>query len=94
LIERHNLLLAVRDHGVVVFGRAELEVLGRILDLAAELLRELELRFDVGALAQRGLCFGLVVPEARGERLLGQLGEQSLKLGDVKDAPLAPHSAA
>ena len=59
----------------------------------AELLGELELRLDLRALAQDGLGLVVVVPEARGERRLGQIFEHAFELRDVKDAPLAPQSA-
>jgi predicted transcriptional regulator len=93
LVDRAHLLGAVGERSLVVLGRGELEVLERVVDLAPELLREIELRLGVRALAQRGLSLVLVVPESRRERRLRQLVQQSLEFGDVKDAPLAPHSA-
>ncbi len=66
---------------------------GEILDLAAEPLRHLELRLDLGALAEDGLGFFRIVPEPRRQRRLGQVLEHPFELGDVKDAPLAPQSA-
>jgi hypothetical protein len=88
------LLRCVGDHRLVALGDAEFEVLLDIGELLAELLRELELRLGLGALA-KGLLGGfVVVPEAGNERGLVQIFKQARETRDVKDAPLAPRDAS
>jgi hypothetical protein len=84
----------VADGGGVVLGDPELEVVSRLAEILVELFQRVELAFDVGALPEESLGLRLVVPEVGRSRLLVQLGELALELGDVKDAPLAPLGAA
>jgi hypothetical protein len=93
LIDARDLRLGVGDDRLVIFGGAELEVLGRVLDLPTELVRHLQLGFDGRALAQDALGLVVVVPEPWGQGHLGEIFELSLEPRDVKDAPLAPQSA-
>jgi len=76
------------------FGDAELEVGIGVGKLLVELADHLELALGVGALPEKGLGLGLVVPEARSAGLFVQLSEFSFELGDVKDAPLAQLGAS
>jgi hypothetical protein len=48
------------------------------------------LLLETGALPVDDLRLLLIVPEARGERLLLELAYRGLELRKVKDAPLAP----
>jgi hypothetical protein len=88
-----DLRFGVADGRVVVLGGAELEVFGRLAEIALEPLRQVELALDLGALSKQRLSLGLVVPEGGRTRLLVQLGESSFQFRDVKDAPLAPTDA-
>lgn len=85
--------LGVFDRRFVVLGDAELEVFGRFDDVFLELLNRLELAFNVGALAEERLRFGLVVPEVGRAGLFVQFREASFELRDVKVPPLAHHGA-
>jgi hypothetical protein len=93
LVERVDLLSAVGHRRVVALGGAELEVLREIVDLLAELLREIERRLDLGALAEDLLSALLIVPEPLRKGDLVQVFELSSQVRDVKNAPLAPQSA-
>ena len=75
---------------LVVLGGAELEVLARVVESRVELLDELELLLDRGALAEHAPAPSRGRSRTRGERLLVQLVELRVQLRDVKDAPLAP----
>jgi hypothetical protein len=57
------LLFSVADGALVVFGDAELEVLGSFTEIFVQFLDQLQLALDVGALAQKGLRLALIVPE-------------------------------
>jgi hypothetical protein len=92
--EAVDLGFGVTDRRRVVLGNAQLEIVVRLGEIFVELLQRVELTLDVGALAQEGLSFGLVVPEVGSSGLFVQLGELAFELGDVKDAPLAPAGAA
>jgi DNA-binding transcriptional LysR family regulator len=92
-VHRTNLRLGVRDRGLVVLRRAEIEVVRRVVQILAELLDRLEQLLDLGALAQKRLRLLGSVPEVGGPCLLVQLREPFLESGDVKDAPLAQGSA-
>jgi hypothetical protein len=77
------------DHAVVLLGGAELEELLRVVDVARQLLDELDGLLDRRALAVDGLGLLRVVPEAGSERGLVQAIDLVAELRDVKDAPLA-----
>jgi hypothetical protein len=89
LLEAGQLLLDLADHGLVLLGRAELEQLLRVADVARELLDRVDLLLDVGALAGDRLRLLCVVPKIGSERRLVQTVDLVLELRDVKDAPLA-----
>jgi hypothetical protein len=84
----------VGDGPLVVLGDAQVEVVGRLLEILLELLDVLQLGLDLRARAQRALGLDLVVPEVRGAGLLVQLRQPALEFRDVKDAPLAPADAS
>jgi hypothetical protein len=77
------------DDGVVLLGDAEVEELLRVLDVARELLGQLDLLLDRGSLARDGLRLLGIVPEPRREGGLVETFNLPLQLRDVKDAPLA-----
>jgi hypothetical protein len=89
-LEGGQLPFDLRDHRLVVLGRAELEQHAGVLDVARQLLDAAYLLFETGALSIDDLRFLLIVPETRSERLLLELGYCRLELRKVKDAPLAP----
>jgi hypothetical protein len=77
------------DHAVVLLRDTELEQLLRVVDVARELLRRLDLLFDVRPLPRDLLRLLRVVPETRRQRLFVEALDFLLQLRDVKDAPLA-----
>jgi len=89
-LEGRQLPFDLCDHRLVVLGRAEFEQHARVLHVARQLLDAADLLLETGALSVDDLRLLLIVPEARGERLLLELAYRGLELRKVKDAPLAP----
>jgi hypothetical protein len=89
-LERGGLRRRLGDGRLVVLRRPEIEQDRGVLDVACQLLEAADLLLEPRALARDGLGLLLVVPEARGERLLLEPLYLCLELRQVKDAPLAP----
>jgi hypothetical protein len=92
--ERVDLRFGIGDRAVVLLLGGELEVVARVRELLLDALDQLDLRFDSRALAEDDLSMALVVPKPGGQGLLVQLLQLLLQLGEVKDASVAPGSAA
>jgi hypothetical protein len=81
-------VLGLLGLGAAFFG-PELEQGEVVVEVAPELLDAGDFLFDVGALAEQRLRFGLIVPESGRSGPIVQLIELPLEGRDVKDAPLA-----
>lgn len=88
-----GLLGRIGDGALVLLLGGKLQVFDDLVELGPDAFYQSELGLGGRAAPQDGLRLGLVVPEALGEGLLGQLLERLGELGDVKNAPLAPQSA-
>ena len=95
-LRRAQALLEVRelrgdlfDDRVVFLRYAELEELLRVVDVARQLLRRLDLLLDARPLPRDLLGLLRIIPEPRSQRFLVEALDLLLQLRDVKDAPLA-----
>jgi hypothetical protein len=89
-LERGGLRRRLRDGGLVVLRRAEIEQDDGVVEVARELLDAGDVLLDRRPPSGDDLRLLLVVPEAGGERQLLEPVDLCLELRQVKDAPLAP----
>jgi hypothetical protein len=88
-VELRERRLGLLDDVLVALGIAELDQLGRILDLAGDAQVAADRAVEPGALAQRGLRRLGVIPQLRVFGFGVQLGEAAIGGFPVKDASSA-----